>query len=417
MIRKKKPFIFLTFKFSHIYLVLSILIMTGLVCLLLKNSAVWVTVPLPSVLSGKTIAIDAGHGGRDPGAIGRSGLKEKDVTLDLAKRLKRLFSRVGVYVVMTREEDVDYSGEEDGGYTTKKRRDLIYRTKMINRSKADLLLSIHVNSFPQSIWSGAQCFYDTVNPDSESLAKAIQEELVKRLGPNRRRAKAADYMILKNTNIPSAIVEVGFISNPREEQLLAAGEYRERLAEAIFSGTIRYFCEKWRQEPVSPVGTNLTGKVYPELPPPPPASGQVRLYFAAPNNEDLELWPEDRELALTGNETPTTKGEKILRELFRGPGVNSALLPCMPPGDWIRGFQVKKDSAVVDLKREVSEAIDGGGASELLALYSLVNTLTENLSLEEVTILVDGENGSTLGGHVLLDQPVKARPDLLHREN
>ncbi|HBG17513.1 MAG TPA: hypothetical protein DDW93_12075, partial [Firmicutes bacterium] len=90
-----------------------------------SNKLIKTTNLLPSAISGKTIVIDAGHGGGDPGAIGRTGLKEKDITLDLAKRLKRYFSRVGVYVVMIRELDLDYSGENGTSYLTKKRRDLL----------------------------------------------------------------------------------------------------------------------------------------------------------------------------------------------------------------------------------------------------------------------------------------------------
>ncbi|NLM36876.1 MAG: hypothetical protein GX202_01970, partial [Firmicutes bacterium] len=97
---------------------------------------------LPSAIAGKTIIIDAGHGGFDPGAVGRSGLEEKMVTLDIAKRLKRYFSRVGVYVIMTREKDMDYSAMPEAGALTKKRRDLLYRVRMANESRADLLISI-----------------------------------------------------------------------------------------------------------------------------------------------------------------------------------------------------------------------------------------------------------------------------------
>ena len=372
---------------------------------------------LPSAISGKIIVIDAGHGGTDPGAVGRSGLEEKVITLDLAKRLKRYFSRVGVYVVMIRETDVDYGQMPAAGVLTKKRRDLLHRVQMANESKADLLLSIHVNSFPQSIWSGAQCFYDSKIPESKLLAEAIQDSLVTRLGPNRRKAKSADYLILKATTMPSVTVEVGFISNPREEELLADPEYREKLAEAIFYGTAAYLTQQ-AHETVS-VATNpggesagLTAKVYPELTFPTVDPGMACLYFATPNNEDLSLTPEIRRLPEGAEGNKEKKGQVILGELARGPGEGSALLPCLPWGDWVKSLRLEGTRGVIDVRSELGTFINGGGASELLAIYSLVNTLAVNLELKEVTTLVDGVKSVTLGGHFLLDGPIRPRPEL-----
>jgi N-acetylmuramoyl-L-alanine amidase len=408
----------IVFRREYFFVILIFLVVGFFYGWLKTDKKIPTTTLLPSAISGKTIVIDAGHGGRDPGAIGRTGLKEKDVNLDIAVRLKKYFSRVGVYVIMTREEDLDYGGENGATNLSKKRRDLVYRVKMANNSKADLLLSIHVNSFPQSIWSGAQCFYDSKNSKSKLLAEAIQRSLVTKLGPNRRKAKSADYMILKNTNMPSVTVEVGFISNPREEEFLADAEYREKLAAAIFYGTAEYLSEQVTESP-SPViaGKNQRGKVYPKPPPSPLSPGTARLFFATPNNEDLEFYPEEREIAGLEKGKNLESGKKILEELLRGPGEGSALLPCLPPGDWIRSIRLEGKRAIIDLSSELGEIIDGGGASELMAIYSLVNTLAINLELEEVIILVDGEKSSTLGGHFLLDEPLTPRPELAETED
>ncbi|HEY8391248.1 MAG TPA: N-acetylmuramoyl-L-alanine amidase [Capillibacterium sp.] len=370
---------------------------------------------LPSAIAGKTIIIDAGHGGSDPGAVGRSGLAEKTITLDIAKRLKRYFSRVGVYVVMTREKDIDYGQMSTDAGLTRKRRDLLYRVRLANESKADLLLSIHVNSFPQSIWSGAQCFYDQKTPSSKALAEAIQESLVTRLGPNRRKAKSADYLILKATTMPSVTVEVGFISNAREEELLADPEYREKLAEAIFYGTAAYLTQQAQNpapETVETGGGGLAAKVYPELTFPSVEPGMACLYFATPNNEDLKLTPEMRPLPAGDGKDRLKKARAILGELARGPGEGSALLPCLPGGDWVKSLRLEGEQAVIDVRPELGAWINGGGASEFLAIYSLVNTLAVNLDLKAVTILVDGVKSATLGGHFLFDEPVLPRPEL-----
>lgn len=409
-------FFVFSIRLTYLICVISVvLVFFGFV--LSMNPLLKVIAPGQAGVSGRKIVIDAGHGGRDPGAIGRTGLEEKEINLDIAKRLKRLLARVGVYVVMTRETDIDYGAttETDSttGELTKKRRDILHRVRIVNQSQADLLLSIHVNSFPQSIWSGAQCFYDDGHPASKVAAERIQEQLVEKLGPNRRRALAADYMLLKSTKIPSVTVEVGFLSNPREEQLLATAEYREQLAEAIFLGTIIYLAGGEGEKRAAPV-SNLVGKVYPEMPPPPIAPGFARLFFTSPYSEDLDLYFEERDLGFTQRDSASVRAERLLGELLQGPGESSALLPCLPPGDWIKKVSIREKQAVVDLKPDLVSAVNGGVASELLALYSMVNTLGFNLGLDQVIVLIDGQKGYSLGGHILLDEPVRPREDLIH---
>ncbi|NLC53548.1 MAG: hypothetical protein GX770_06240 [Firmicutes bacterium] len=419
MITKKK-FFWLNIVWRWVYFFAIIfLFVCGIFCGVTRRwERVDAPVLLPAAIAGKTIIIDAGHGGFDPGAVGRSGLEEKTVTLDIAKRLKRYFSRVGVYVIMTREKDLDYSMMHEAGALTKKRRDLLHRVRMANESEADLLLSIHVNSFPQSIWSGAQCFYDSKVPASKRLAEAIQNSLVTRLGPNRRKAQSADYLILQATNIPSVTVEVGFISNPREEELMADPEYREKLAESIFYGTAAYLTQEAGlassvvTKPNGGRHETLTAKVYPELTFPVLEPGSACLYFATPNNEELSFTPEFRVLPELEGKSKVIKARMILGELAKGPGEGSALLPCLPGGDWVQDIRLAGTRAVIDVRSELGTFINGGGASELLAIYSLVNTLAVNLNLKEVTILVDGLKNATLGGHFLLSDPIKPRPEL-----
>ncbi len=210
--------------------------------------AIWINLPLTSTISGKKIVIDAGHGGIDPGTRSISGLKEKELNLELALKLKRHLAMVGVYCVMIRERDRDFSDSNED-FATKKKRDLSYRTRTANQSGADLYLSIHANSFPQSIYKGAQTFYEKSDPKSKFLAEAIQYQLVRRLGPNRRRAKVGDYRVLNDTNMPGVMIEVGFLSNPEEARLLGDDGYRERIAKAIFYGVIDYFSNRRRCPP------------------------------------------------------------------------------------------------------------------------------------------------------------------------
>lgn len=204
--------------------------------------------PLTSTVSGKKIVIDAGHGGIDPGTRSNSGILEKDLNLEVALKLKRHLAMVGVYCVMIRENDRDFSDSNED-FSTKKKRDLSYRTRTANRSGADLYLSIHANSFPQSIYKGAQTFYEKSDPKSKFLAEAIQYQLAKGLGPNRRRAKAGDYRVLNGTNMPGVMIEVGFLSNPEEAGWLGDDGYRERIAQAIFHGVVDYLSNRRRCPP------------------------------------------------------------------------------------------------------------------------------------------------------------------------
>lgn len=212
---------------------------------LYHEPVIWINLPFASTISGKKIVIDAGHGGIDPGTRSGSGLLEKEINLDIALKLKRHLSMVGVYCVMIRETDRDFSDSNED-FSTKKKRDLSYRTRAANQSGADLYLSIHANSFPQSIYKGAQTFYEKSDPQSKCLAEAIQYHLVKKLGPNRRRAKAGNYRVLNDTEMPGVMIEVGFLSNPEEAELLKDEDYRERIAKAIFRGVVDYFSNRRR---------------------------------------------------------------------------------------------------------------------------------------------------------------------------
>ncbi len=217
-----------------------LLIFTAIGIWLLRQPAIWTSIPLGTLVSGRKVVIDPGHGGGDPGARSNTGITEKHLNLDVALRLKKYLSRVGVYCIMVRETDRDFFGFGDS-YSTKKRRDLDRRIQIANQSKADIFLSIHANSFPQTIYHGAQTFYNTNNPESRRLAEAVQEQLVSSLGPNHRKAKKGQYRVLELTEMPGIIIETGFLSNPEEARLLATEQYREQLALAIYHGLIKYF--------------------------------------------------------------------------------------------------------------------------------------------------------------------------------
>ena len=218
-----------------------------------------------------TVVLDAGHGGKDPGAQGKYGTKEKDVVLDITKRVGRLLEKnAGIKVVYTRDEDVWVP--------------IIDRTKMANDANGKLFISVHANSNPNRKIQGFETYllrpgktedaievasrenavikleektgqYDNLTgenlimatmaqsmfmKESEDLAAIIQMELDKRLNTPNRGVKQAGFYVLIGASMPNVLVEVGFISNPAEEKKLNQAVHKQRIAESIYEG-IKHF--------------------------------------------------------------------------------------------------------------------------------------------------------------------------------
>lgn len=204
-----------------------------------KTKESWSSWSLP--LSGQIILLDPGHGGPDGGA-GEEGAIEKDIALSVSKKLRDYLQEQGALVIMTREEDKDLAEDGTRGYSRRKTEDLKKRLAMINESEANFFVSIHLNSIPSQKWSGAQTFYAPQLKENAKAAKFIQDELRINLENTDRKAKPlSSVYILKNAQKPGVLVEVGFLSNPTEKQLLKTEEYQEKVAASIYKGMLRYF--------------------------------------------------------------------------------------------------------------------------------------------------------------------------------
>lgn len=190
-------------------------------------------------LSGLVIALDPGHGGKDGGAMSRAGLIEKDVNLKIALYLRDFLQESGAYVMMTRETDTDLA---DVGSKRRKTQDLHRRVEFVKEHEAQLLLSIHLNAIPSARWSGAQSFYDSrSHKDSQAMATFIQNELIHNLENTDRKAKnISSVYLLKSVEIPSVLIEAGFLSNPHEAELLSTEKYQKKVAASIYRGVLRY---------------------------------------------------------------------------------------------------------------------------------------------------------------------------------
>jgi N-acetylmuramoyl-L-alanine amidase len=203
-------------------------------------SQTWTFWTLP--LSGKVIAIDAGHGGVDGGASSKEGAIEKDLNLAIALYVRDYLQQAGALVIMTREEDIDLAEEGTRGYSKRKTEDLKRRVAMIQEKKPDLLISIHMNSIPSPKWSGAQTFYYPGSTEGARLADLIQEEIKRNMENTSRVANAVDsiYLLKALQELPVALVEVGFLSNPGEARQLSSADYQRKIAASIYQGVLRF---------------------------------------------------------------------------------------------------------------------------------------------------------------------------------
>lgn len=171
------------------------------------------------------IVIDSGHGGSDPGAIGPTGLKEKDVNLILSKKLGELLIKNNIDVMYTRTNDV-FIG-------------LTQRTQLANNTNADYYISIHCNAASTNA-KGTETFAYPSSAKGEQLAKAIQQSLVSMTGSIDRGVKFANFTVLRETNMPAVLVEVAFISNPEEETLLRDDAFLNKIVIGIANGILSF---------------------------------------------------------------------------------------------------------------------------------------------------------------------------------
>ena len=179
--------------------------------------------PLSKPLQGLTIVVDAGHGGHDTGARG-SKSREKDYTLDLAKRLQKYLVERGANALLSRSNDT---------YIT-----LQGRVDFAHSRNADLFISIHMNSSPKATSNGTETFYYTST--SQFLAREIHNEFVKATGRKSRGISQARFYVIRKTRMPSVLLECAFVSNPTEENIALSNDWRERVAQGVTRGVLNY---------------------------------------------------------------------------------------------------------------------------------------------------------------------------------
>lgn len=193
---------------------------------------------ITSSLWGKRIMLDPGHGGSDPGVV-RNGLNEKDLTLDMALKLRDMLNEAGATVIMTRDTD--------------KTVDLLARSRTANALAPDVFVSIHCNGVDDVFPGGTETFYCNVAPYSQQLAALIHTYLVREIGLLDRKVRQGDYHVIRETQMPSSLVEVAFLSNSYEHSRLRDPAFRQQAAAGIFTGIAAYFAsdtyKQWAAQP------------------------------------------------------------------------------------------------------------------------------------------------------------------------
>ena len=198
-------------------------------------------------ITNKTIVLDAGHGGIDSGASSNDKtIYEKNINLSITLKLKELIEASGGLVILTRDDDSSlYEESENKTIRQKYNENIKNRKKIVDESDADMFISIHLNSFTESKYSGAQTFYPEGMNDSKILAKSIQDELKRVVdNTNNRVIKPRDNLyLLKNCKMPSVLIECGFLSNNKEANLLNDEKYQDKIAWSIYAGIQKYLGE------------------------------------------------------------------------------------------------------------------------------------------------------------------------------
>lgn len=186
-------------------------------------------------LFGKTITIDIGHGGKDPGTV-VNNILEKDINLKIGKYLEKELIKKGANVILTRNGDYDLSSPNS---YRRKKSDFDNRIKIINNSSASMYVSIHLNYLEQASYYGPQVFYNNITNNNKKIANNMQNILNKKLKTNRKvKLIPEDTYMYSRLNVPGVLVECGFLSNYNEKIKLTSKEYQQKIAKYISEGIV-----------------------------------------------------------------------------------------------------------------------------------------------------------------------------------
>ena len=189
-------------------------------------------------LNGVTIVLDAGHGARDGGSVGQNGTIEKDINLTYTLALRDKLVEHGYKIVLTRSNDEPLYSQTA---SNKKQSEMKSRLNTIKQANPNLVISIHMNSFPSSNVTGANTYYRKDDESGKTIANYIQSRFHDKCNASNEKAKIGDYYLLNSSYYTCVLIECGFLSNPEEERRLNTDEYKNKIINAIYDGIFLYF--------------------------------------------------------------------------------------------------------------------------------------------------------------------------------
>lgn len=219
-----------------VIMVLSIAVLAGAVT---THAVMQIISSVPLVI------IDAGHGEPDGGCVGALGTIEQEINLSVARKIAETLEAKNIETLLTRSNSLGLWTEKSTTIRQKKVEDMNKRVEIMNKSKADLFISIHMNSYPNSSTHGIRIFYDRNHEEIKPLAENIQKRMAEITGADTSGIKPADrtLFLLKKTTMPAILIECGFLSNPVEEKKLMDSEYRSKLAWSISDAIEKHFLQ------------------------------------------------------------------------------------------------------------------------------------------------------------------------------
>ena len=235
--------------FVSIFVILLVLLSTIVAVVTKIHGDELLNVQADAIPYDKIVILDAGHGGEDPGAIGATGVYEKDLNLALALEMGKIFEEKGYIVIYTRTDDRLLYNEDENIKGMRKIADLKNRCKVAERYPNSLFISIHMNSFGSEKYSGLQVYYAENNENSRILADSIQNRVVNDLQKDNKRVikPGKDMYLLENIANTAVLIECGFLTNKNECKKLSEKEYQKELSFSIVCGIIEYI-EKTNNE-------------------------------------------------------------------------------------------------------------------------------------------------------------------------
>jgi len=382
-----------SFHFKGKRLIISILLLIFFGLLIMN----YINISIPSNTNDMEfrVVIDAGHGSIDTGTS-HGNILEKEINLQIANLLYEDLKKVNIFPIMTRTKDKLYKNSRN--------KDLRQRPIISNQSNADLFISIHANNFPSSQPSGSQIFYKINCDESEKLAEFIQNEMVKIRDKNDRSLKRGDYYVLNKINSPGVLIEVGFLSNPTDRQMLTDTEYLSQISSAIKDGIIKYFQDNFSRQ-----GKKQRNKNNIE---------QENTVFRVDNNKLFYISNTDNNVFLIKNSMtfPTSSffnedysnltfteilAISAIKQLLDPP---DGLISPLADGTKIHSLEVTNNIAILDFSIESASNFTGGSSMEYSAIEAITKTLLSIRGIDGVQILIDGKSGASMGGHMILDK-------------